>query len=177
MGIQAVLQLWCFGIHTRNRVPRRLWKARTICRLLYRIINCSLFSAHAANKSDHFCYNIGYYMRVRRLFNFFIATFTTLALFFGIGAGHSITANQLMHGMSEETTAQCQSICPPLINEKQRTPQVNEDDTDPSPFPFQPIDQDLYIGFIYSVLLSVLALFFLQRRPPDLVLVYNNWRN
>lgn len=116
-------------------------------------------------------------MKQTRILSFVIAIFTALALFFGIGPGHSLIAAQSAHSMPvQETTTQCQSICPPVLNEKQKTPQVDEDDADPDPFPFLSLDPSQYVATLYTVALSALMLSFLQRRPPDLVLLYANYR-
>lgn len=108
--------------------------------------------------------------------SFITAIFTALTLFFGIGAGHSLISAQSMHTVEKEVANQCQSICPPVLNEKQRTPQFAEDDADPDPFPFLTIDPNQYVSILYAVAISVLSLSFLRRRPPDLVALYAKYR-
>lgn len=115
-------------------------------------------------------------MKQIRILSFITATFTALALFFGIGAGHSLISARSMHGVEKEATTQCQSICPTVLNEKQKTPQVDEDDADPDPFPFLSLDTSQYVSTLYAVVISALILSFLRRRPPDLVALYANYR-
>ena len=115
-------------------------------------------------------------MKHIRKFSFITAIFTALTLFFGIGPGHSLINAQSTHAMQKESVTQCQTICPPLLNEKQKTPQVDEDDADPDPFPFLSLDPSQYIAALYTIALGALMLSFLQRRPPDLVALYANYR-
>lgn len=116
-------------------------------------------------------------MRHIRKLNFFAAVFTALALFFGIGPGHSLINAQSMHSMSNESLAQCQSVCPPTLTQKQKTPEMNEEDDDePEPMPLQLVPTAKYVNILYAVLLSVLALQFLQRRPPDLLVQHGYLR-
>lgn len=69
--------------------------------------------------------------------------------------------------MSHDSMSNCQTACPPMLNEKQKTPQFDEDDTDPDPLPFTLLAPVLSKATIYAVLFSALALLFYQRRPPD----------
>ena len=115
-------------------------------------------------------------MKQIRKFSLITAIFTALALFFGIGPGHSLINAQAMHAIEKNATTQCQSVCPPVLNEKQRTPQVDEDDADPDPFPFLSLDPSQYVAVLYAVAISALTLSFLRRRPPDLVALYANYR-
>lgn len=108
-------------------------------------------------------------MKHTRLISFITASITALVLFFGVGPMHSLFSSWTMHSTQREPTIQCQSICPNVLNEKQKTPQVDEDDADPDPLPFQALPIARYATLLYAVLMSALALQFLQRRPPDLL--------
>lgn len=115
-------------------------------------------------------------MKHTRFIRYITATFTAMVLLFGIGAGHSLISAQSMHAVEKEVANQCQSICPPLLNEKKKTPQAEEDDADPYPFPFLATNPSQYIVALYAVLISALTLSFLRRRPPDLVTLHVNYR-
>lgn len=115
-------------------------------------------------------------MKQIRIFSFIMVVFTALALFVGIGSGHSLINPQSMHAMEKESATQCQSLCPPLLHEKQKTPQVDEDDADPDPFPFLALNPSQYVTILYAVAISALTLLYLRRRPPDLVVLYANYR-
>lgn len=116
-------------------------------------------------------------MNQTRILVFISAIFTALTLFFGVGPGHSLIAAQSTHSMPvQEASTQCQSICPPVLNEKYKTPQVDEDDVYPDPFPFLSLVPNQYITALYIIALGVLMLSILQRRPPDLVALYTNYR-
>lgn len=69
--------------------------------------------------------------------------------------------------MSHDNMANCQTACPPLLNEKQKAPQFDEDDADPDPLPFTLLAPLLSQTTIYAVLFSALVLLFYQRIPPD----------
>lgn len=115
-------------------------------------------------------------MKQTRIISFTMTIFTALALLFGIGPGHSLMSTQSVRAAEKEATTQCQSICPPLLNEKKKTPQVDEDDTTPDPFPLLSLASSQHVAILYVVIISALALSFLSRRPPDLVALYANYR-
>lgn len=102
-------------------------------------------------------------MRYKNLLHFVVATLTLLTLFWSVSSGHVMTnASSMPH----QEMSNCQSVCPPLLNEKQKTPQV-DDAADPDPFSPAILSPMLSQTTIYAVLFSTLALLFLQRRPPD----------
>lgn len=98
-----------------------------------------------------------------------IGVFTALALFFGVGPGHVLLVAQNPHSAHQsKSQQQCQSACPPLVNEKHRSPQVEEDEAKPDPFITLAEDSARYATVLYSVLFAVLMLAYLRRRPPDI---------
>ena len=102
----------------------------------------------------------------KSLLRFFIATFTGLALFIGVGSAHPwISA----HAASSKSASECQTMCPPLLSEKQKTPQFEEDEADPDPLPLQLKVPVSYLETLYAVLFTALVWRFLQQRPPDLL--------
>lgn len=108
--------------------------------------------------------------------SFIAPVFIALALLFGVGPGHSLLSAQPMHATEKETMAQCQSICPPILNEEQITARVEHDDAEPNPFPLQSLGSSQYTSILYAVVLSALTLSFLRRRPPDLAALYATYR-
>lgn len=115
-------------------------------------------------------------MKQTRIIGFITATFTAIVLLFGISAGHLLISAQSMHVVEKEAATQCQSVCPPLLNEKNKTPQIDKDDADPDPFPLLALALSQYTSTLYAVIISALTLSFLSRRPPDLVALYANYR-
>lgn len=118
-------------------------------------------------------------MKRIRLVGLGIALFASLTMVLGIGPGHTLLAQQSMsHGIQAgESSVQCQSICPPLLNERHMGIAVQEEDADPDPLPFWAAEIDQLALLSYLVLFGALAYLFLQRRPPDLVVLYANIRN
>lgn len=118
-------------------------------------------------------------MRQIRLRKLFIAFATGLILFLGIGTGHSLLMQQAMphEGMKMSHNNPCQSVCAPFVSEKQQSPQVEEDDTDPNPVFAQLVNSRLLASSTYTLALAVLLWAFLKRRPPDLILEYGKFRN
>lgn len=117
-------------------------------------------------------------MNRMRIISFITAVLASLTILFGVGPGHSLLARQSApHGMQTgETSAQCQSICPPVLNEKQANAQIDKDEAEPEPLPFLTIDLSRYMAILYAVIVSALALSYLRRRPPDLITLYVNYR-
>ncbi|MBA3758036.1 hypothetical protein H0X10_00160 [Candidatus Saccharibacteria bacterium] len=118
-------------------------------------------------------------MKHLSLTSLIIGVLASLGMLFGTGSGHALlTQSSPSHGMDGgESSKQCQSICPPVLSEKQRNPTIQEDDTDPNPLPFWSLPLPRHTSLIYAVAMIALALAFLRRRPPDLVAIYGNWRN
>lgn len=97
---------------------------------------------------------------------------TAIALFFGTGPGHAVLGNMSSAHVMEKEAVQCQSICPPALNQQQKTPEVDEDDKTPAPLPFSgQLLAPLFSGMV-ALLISTLALQYLLRRPPDLLATY-----
>lgn len=115
-------------------------------------------------------------MKQIRVYGLITSVFTALALLFGISAGHLLISSGSIHALEKEATAQCQPICPPLLNEKQKTPQANEDNADPDQFAFLSLASSQFVLTPYIIAISALILSFLRRRPPDLVALYANYR-
>lgn len=103
-----------------------------------------------------------------------------LILFLGIGSGHLFLMQQAASshsGMQMNHKSECQSICSPLLNQKLQSPQAEEDDADPNPIYSQLNNSLIFTNLTYSLVLAVLLWSFLRRRPPDLTLLYGNFRN
>lgn len=118
-------------------------------------------------------------MKRTRIFSLIIALFAGLTILFGVGSGHSLLSQQSMsHGsQTGETSAQCLTTCPPLLNQQQKASSEDKDEADPDPLPYWAAESDQLATLSYLVLFSALAFMFLQRRPPDLVVLYANRRN
>ena len=116
-------------------------------------------------------------IRIKKLI---AALAVSLITFIGIGSGHAFVMQQAppSHGgMQMNHKIECQSICSTFLNQKLQTPQFDEDDADPNPI-YAWLDSPLILtNFIYALALTVLLWSFLRRRPPDLTLLYGNFRN
>jgi len=110
-----------------------------------------------------------------------VALSSSLTLFFGIGAGHTIAAVTSMHDTMNQkmTTNQCQSSCTPqsstvLASQKSEA----EIDKDKDPQPAEPY----YLAFRdigWTTILAVAAAYllrYLRWRPPDLFKLNVNYR-
>lgn len=117
-------------------------------------------------------------MKRFRLMSFFIASFAGLTMLLGMGPGHGLLSQPSMahDAKTGETAKHCQAVCPPLLGENQKTPGVQEDDADPDPLPFATLPTERFIALTYLVAFLALAWLLLQRRPPDLVIQYSNFR-
>lgn len=118
-------------------------------------------------------------MKRTRIFSLIIALLAGLTVLFGVGSGHSLLSQRSMSHSSHaaETPAQCLSVCPPLLNQQQKVSSTDKDEADPDPLPYWAAESDQFAALSYLVLFSALAFRFLQRKPPDLVVLYANIRN
>ena len=105
-------------------------------------------------------------MGYKSLLRFFAVTLTGLTLFIVVGSSHPWISS---HSTGHKGASECQTMCPPLLSEKQKTPQFEDDEADPDPLPLQLTVPASYLETLYVVLFSVLVWQFLQRRPPDIV--------
>lgn len=103
-------------------------------------------------------------MGSKTILHFLAATLTFLTLFWSVGSGHMMANGS---SMPHNNLSTCQTACPPLLNEKPKTPQFDEDKADPNSLPFTPPPPVLSQTTTYLVLFGALTLLYLQRRPPD----------
>lgn len=98
--------------------------------------------------------------------------FLAFVLLFGTGLSHEVMSMPAGHAMEKETT-QCQSICPPVLSDNQRTPEADKDDAYPDPLAFRAPNLAAYFSYMSAILLALLAYCMLIRRPPDLQVAYS----
>lgn len=106
---------------------------------------------------------------------YFSVVFAGLVAIFGAGHGSmfmpSLVMPQNSYRMSE-TSSHCQSVCPLQAKEDGPNVQAKDEDDEPAPIPFVAGLSPLYTNSMYVLAISVLALAFLRRGPPDLLASY-----
>lgn len=109
---------------------------------------------------------------IRKYFSFTLA-FTVFIAFFG--AGHmatlytAVTLSHNSHAISASLN-NCQSLCPLQSKEDKQIVQAKDDDEE-QPFSSSIVIYNLYpyANDLYALMLFVLAVAYLKRRPPDLL--------
>lgn len=117
-------------------------------------------------------------MKHIRIASLLVVVFASLALVLGADLGDSVLTNQsAAHRVSvQESSNHCHPICLTGTESKAKEPMIQ--DTDPDPDPFWSATYNLQsIATLYAVVLSSLAVLWLRRRPPDLIILYSCLRN
>lgn len=103
-----------------------------------------------------------------------------LSLLGGLGPSHNLFGEKSVPPSirAHDAVAQCQTACPPSINERKMTLRPQQKDIDPDPFPSPSLmSYQQASSSFYALALVTLALLLLQRRPPDLLTLYAIRRN
>lgn len=117
-------------------------------------------------------------MKHIRILSLLVVVFVSLALVLGADIGDSVLTNQsAAHRVSaQEPSNHCHSICLSGTESKAKEPMIQEKDPDPDPF-WSAAYNLQSIATLYAVALSSLAVLWLRRRPPDLIIRYSCLRN
>lgn len=104
-----------------------------------------------------------------------VITALSLVIFLGVGHATSMLSSQQMHHgqPSADMANHCQSACPPLLKEENKTSPIREDDEEPDPLPFTAVNLAAFSSYLYIVLFAALVLAYLRQRPPDLLAAYS----
>ena len=117
-------------------------------------------------------------MKHIRILSLFVVIFVSLALILGADLGDSLLTNQsAAHRVSvQESSNHCHPIC--LSGTESKLKDTNIKERDPDPDPFWSATYNLQsVAILYAVAINSLAILWLRRRPPDLIIRYSCLRN